>query len=59
MLWTPYENNTQVFKQASAHVLFASAHHCPELLYTMKCLTAVGQARAPALALAPRLATRR
>ena len=57
MSWTPYENNTQDLKTASAHGLFASARNCPELPYTTKCLTAMGQAHVAALALL--LATQR
>lgn len=57
MSWIPYENHTQVLKEASAHVLIASVHNCPELPYATKFPTAVGQAHAAALAL--RLATRR
>ena len=48
---------TRKIKEASAHGLFASARNCPELPYTTKCLTAVGQAHVAALALL--LATQR
>ena len=57
MSWTPYENNSQDLKKAFARGLFASTRNCPELPYTTKCLTAVGQAHVAALALL--LATQR
>ena len=56
MSWTPYANNAQDLKKASAHGLFASAlninmRNCPEFPYTTKCRTAMGQAHVAALAL--------
>ena len=57
MSWTPYENNAQDLKEASAHGLFACARNCPKLPYTTKSPTTVGQAHLAALALL--LATQR